>query len=219
MNEGVVGDFRRGCQEAFLGEIAWSLGLEKSRDSLGRGGGRAFQSGRTACAKAERCGSSWCVLESVGIRVHVEVYGGGVKWGLAVHHPRSRDWILSGGEGLGAGEQSGWFMCCGSCAGCIFQGQLEGAGDFIFSKFPIRLRGAPVSPSLNWGWSEMARLLGSSSGCLTAGVLSSHCPGGALPTCFLGGLAPQGQGCWGLAPTVQSVWNPDLGHSQGATLP
>ena len=49
----------------------WRLDLENSRNSLGREGGRAFQAGRTARAKAEGCGSIWCVLESMGIRVHV----------------------------------------------------------------------------------------------------------------------------------------------------
>lgn len=68
-------DFCQEPQEAFPGEVVWRLDLETRRNFLGREGGRVFQTGRTACAKAERCGSIWCVLESVGSRVYVWVCG------------------------------------------------------------------------------------------------------------------------------------------------
>ena len=74
MNEWVMNDFCFGRQEALPGEVAGRLGSEGPRNSLGREGGRALQAGKTARAKAERCGSIWYVLESVGIRAYVWVY-------------------------------------------------------------------------------------------------------------------------------------------------
>ena len=58
-----------GLLESFLEEAAWRLHWATT------GILRAFQAGRTACAKAERCGGIWCVLESIGTRVYVWVSG------------------------------------------------------------------------------------------------------------------------------------------------
>lgn len=74
MSEWVMNDFCWGHQEALPGEVVGRLSWESSRKSLGREGGRALKAGRTARAKAERCGSIWYVLESVGIRVYVWLY-------------------------------------------------------------------------------------------------------------------------------------------------
>lgn len=83
MNDWVMNDFCQGLLESFPGEVVWRLDLENSRNSWGRKGGRAFQAGSTEYTKAERCGSIGCVLESVGLRVYVSVYG---VWGKVGPH-------------------------------------------------------------------------------------------------------------------------------------
>lgn len=158
-----MNDFCQGHQEAFPGEAAWTLDLQNSRNSLGREGGRAFQAERTACVRKGR--ELWKHLACSGIYGNQGVCVG--TWGVGQGGPGCASRRRVGtesfqvGRGSGEGERS-WCPCVVVPVPVASWGeQLGGAGDdLIFDKFPIRLRGASVSPSLNWGESEMPRLPG-----------------------------------------------------------
>lgn len=125
---------------------------------------RAFQAGRTACAKAERCGGIWCVLESIGTRVYVWVSGVWDRWDLTLHHMEESGLDPLGWEGSAEiGNHHGGSRALVPVAGATSENRLEGgARDFVFEKFSVWLWGASVSLSLNWGQSEMSRLPGKS---------------------------------------------------------
>lgn len=162
---------QRGCWTWRTAGILWA---EKEE-------GHFRQEEQHVCAKAESCGSIWCVLESMGIRVSVWAHRVWGKVGLAVHHTEELglNQSFQVERVSGEGKRSWWSIVVVPVPVTSWGEQLEGArDDLIFNQFTIRLQGASVSPLLTGASLRCPGSSGSSSGCLTAGVRSSYLPGG-----------------------------------------